>query len=157
MLASLLFAVAGGAAPASGPPPAPLVINLLPPPCPDKPSDVEVQVCAKRSPDYRIDPGVLAGQRAREGAPMSEKERVKTVLATSCHDLPSKCQGGGTIPILPVVLKTVQAAALAIKGEDWRESFRTRPVEYEAYLAERERLRRQAEGAASGSDEKDPR
>ena len=136
---ALLIAMAD---PATAPPTAaPMVIDLMPAACPDDASEADVTVCAQRTPDYRIDPGVLAGHRAREPQPPEPTERRRSELAaaTSCHDLPSKCQGGGVIPLLSVALKTIDAATLAIKGEDWREAVRTGPDEYGAYQAQRRR------------------
>jgi len=151
MLASALALLMLGATgqPASAAP-GPVVINLLPPPCPEKPSDADVLVCARPTPDYRIDPGILAAERSRQSAPMSEKQRVRNVAATSCHDLPTKCQGSGVIPVLPVVLKSVQAAILAVKGEEWRDAFRTQSGDYEAYKAEKARRRVRVGVSASG-------
>jgi hypothetical protein len=128
LAAALLSGMQPG--PAASPP---LVIDLMPPACPDKPSDADVQVCAKRVPDFRIDPEILAGERAKESPPVSEKDRVKAVMAPDCQMLPTKCQGSGVVPIVPVVLKTVQALAKAAKGEDWREPFRTGTDDYSVY------------------------
>lgn len=123
--------------------PAPLVINLLPPPCADANGEADVTVCAPTTPDFRIDPGVLAGQRALGPSAYDPGERKRSEAATaiSCHDLPTKCQGSGVIPLLPAALKTIEAVALAAKGEDWREAFRTKPDEYQAYRAERRKSR----------------
>jgi hypothetical protein len=140
MLVSALL-IAMGEPAAAQPAPAPMVIDLMRPACPEDASEADVVVCAQRTPDYRIDPGVLASQRAREPQPSETTERQRSAMAsaTSCHDLPTKCQGSGVIPLLPAALKAIEAAALAVKGEDWREAFRTKPDEYQAYQAERRR------------------
>ncbi|MCW3796310.1 hypothetical protein OMW55_00600 [Sphingomonas sp. BN140010] len=122
-------------------PPAPVVINLLPPPCPERSAEADVTVCARRIPDYRIDPGVLAGVRAREALPTDTRTAQAEAVAGSCHDEPSKCQGGSVIPILPAAIKSVEAMVLAARGEDWRQPFRTKPDEYEQYRAAQAKAR----------------
>ena len=139
LVSVLLIAMAEPAA--AQPDPAPVVIDLMPPACPEHAGEADVTVCAQRAPDYRIDPSVLAGQRAREPQPPETTERQRSAMAsaTSCHELATKCQGSGIIPLLPVALKTIEAATLAVKGEDWREAFRTKQDEYQAYQAQRRR------------------
>jgi hypothetical protein len=141
MLATALLIAMAEPAAAQQSTAAPVVIDLMPLACPENASEADVTVCAQRTPGYRIDPSVLAGQRAREPQPpeATERGRSEMAAATSCHDLPSKCQGGGIIPLLPVALRTIEAATLAVKGEDWREAFRTKPDEYQAYQAQRRR------------------
>jgi hypothetical protein len=153
---ALLMVMVSGAVQAERPQAAPVVVDLLPPSCPEQADDADVTVCASRTPDYRIDPGVLAGQRARDGLPSrgDDRERVEAALATSCHALPAKCQGSGIIPLLPVALKAIEAATLAIKGDDWGEAFRTKPDKYQAYQEQRRRPGvRVGVGVSAGSRE----
>lgn len=134
MVASVWTAIAlAGSQPGAASNPAPLVINLMPPPCPEGEDDIDAVVCAKRIPDYRIDPDILAGERSRHAPPISERGRKEAATAESCHNLPTKCQGSGVIPILPMAIKTIQAVTQAVKGEDWREPFQTGNDEYSAY------------------------
>lgn len=97
----------------------------------------EIVVCGdreRRPAPYRIDPSVLAAERAREAPPVDARSPQQKAVAISCHDLPSKCQGSGVIPLLPVALKAAEAALLAAnKGEDWRSPFRTGPDEYQLH------------------------
>ena len=134
MLAALLL-TALSAAPVAAEPER-VVIDLMPRRCPEqRPAGGEVVVCGGRERPYRIDPDVLAGQRARDALPTDTRTAQEKAVEGSCHDTHAKCQGGGTIPILAPALKTIQAAVLAAKGEDWRKPFRSKPNEYEAYQA----------------------
>jgi len=145
MLAAILLTVSSQAAapPAEPPSPGRVVIDLTPKRCTDRTGQdqADVVVCAKRERPYRIDPNVLAGQRARDALPVDTRTAQERAVEGSCHDQPSKCQGGGVIPILPAAIKTVEAVVLAVEGEDWRQPFRTKPDEYEAYRATQERER----------------
>jgi hypothetical protein len=98
-------------------------------------SGAEIVVCGARERPYRIDPDVLAGQRAREALPADTRTAFSCAVRGSCHDTYAKCQGSGVIPVLPAALKTIEAVVLAVKGEDWRQPFRSKPNEFEAYQA----------------------
>jgi hypothetical protein len=113
----------------------------------------EIVVCGAREREaapYRIDPSVLAAQRAREAPPVDARSPQQKAVAVSCHDLPSKCQGSGTIPLLPVALKAAEAALLAAKGEDWRSPFRTGPDEYQLHQQDKAKRARISIGLGAG-------
>jgi len=136
MLALLMLTVTEPAAPpAPAASPAPIRIDLLNRPCrSDKEADVTV--CARPRDDYRIDPSILAAQRRREALPIDTRSPQERSQVADCTKELSACQGGGVIPILPGVVRTITAVVLAAKGEDWRQPFRDKPSEYENYQAE---------------------
>src|SRR5688500_9695250 len=92
----------------------------------------DVTVCGRRAPSYRIDPKVLAADRIVEAPPGDTRNGLRDVTASSCHDEPKKCEGREIIPLLPVALKTLEVATLAVQGQDWRASLRVRPDGWEA-------------------------
>ncbi|MGE5562389.1 MAG: hypothetical protein ACM3ZV_03685 [Bacillota bacterium] len=94
-----------------------------------KPDDpAEVVVCGRSQQPYRIDPGVLAATRAAEAPP--PKPPLDASADQAC--VGPNC-GGGTIPLVGMALKAIEAVELAARGDDWREAFRTRPDQYRAY------------------------
>lgn len=135
MLAMVVLSALAGAPAAAAEPPQRIVIDLMPKRCPDQGTGADVVVCGEREQPYRIDPDVLAGERAREALPVDTRTAQEKAVVGSCHDTPAKCQGGGIIPVLPAALKTIEAVVLAVKGEDWRQPFRSKPDDYEAYKA----------------------
>jgi hypothetical protein len=155
MLAAL-FLTALSATPAAADPPARVGTHLMPRRCPELSGDGEVVVCGERERPYRIDPDVLAGQRARDVPPEDTRTAQEKAVQGSCHDTYAKCQGSGTIPILAPALKTIQAVVLAAKGEDWRQPFRSKPDDYQAYQAAQGERRAKIDvslvaGASSGA------
>jgi hypothetical protein len=92
----------------------------------------EVVVCGRRGPSpYRIDPTVLRVMRERERAentPSSGRAPVQ-----DCTVGPRGCDNS-VIPISTIGIVTAQAIIKAIKGEDWRDPFRTKPDEYQQYI-----------------------
>ena len=148
----LVMAMAAQAAPAE-----PVRIDLLPPPCRDD-GKADVTVCASPRDRYRIDPSVLAAQRRREALPVDTRSPQERSQVADCTKELSACQGGGVIPILPGVVRTVTAVVLAAKGEDWRQPFRDKPDEYQAYQAEQaQRKSRISVGIGAGSGPPGPR
>ena len=94
----------------------------------DRSNPAEVVVCGRSTPRYRIDPGVLAAERAVETPPA--KAPLDASTDQSCTG--PNC-GGGTIPLVGMALTAIKAAELAAQGDDWREAFRMRPDAYGAY------------------------
>lgn len=133
MLVMLVAALADPAARAA--PEAPIRIDLLARPCRND-GQADVTVCARPRDIYRIDPNVLAAQRAREALPVDTRSSQERSQVADCTKEIGACQGGGVIPILPGVVRTITAAVLAAKGEDWRQPFRDKPDEYQAYRTE---------------------
>ena len=91
-----------------------------------------VIVCGRSQQRFRIDPTVLAATRRAEALP--PKAPLDATGAQPCTG--SQCGGGDFVPLIPMALKALKAAELAIEGDDWREAFRTRPDQYQAYQAE---------------------
>ena len=88
----------------------------------------EVVVCGRSQQRYRIDPQVLAANRAADALP--PKPALDASRDSSCTG--PNC-GGGTIPLVGMALAVLKAAELAVQGDDWREAFRTHPDRYELY------------------------
>jgi hypothetical protein len=135
---SLLFVAALGCSPAAGAQqqqrpgvPAPTLGQALNDaaarPCKSSSAD-EVVVCGRSSQRYRLDPNVLASERAAEARP--PKPLLDASTEQSC--VGPNC-GGATIPLVGMALTALKAAELAAQGDDWREAFRTRPDAYQAY------------------------
>lgn len=94
----------------------------------------EVVVCGRSGSKYRIDPVVLAANRAAEAPP--PKPELDATHAAGC--VGPNC-GGGTIPLVGMALTALKAAELAGNGDDWRDAFRTRPDAYSTYEAAKEK------------------
>ena len=94
-----------------------------------------VVVCGKAQQRFRIDPAVLAATRAAETPP--PKPPLDATSGQPCTG--SQCGGGSYVPLIGMALVGLKAAELAAEGEDWREAFRTRPDQYQAYKAEKAR------------------
>jgi hypothetical protein len=88
----------------------------------------EVVVCGRSQQKYRIDPSVLAAERADEALP--SKPALDASTDSSCTG--PNC-GGGTIPLVGMALVALKAAELAADGDDWREAFRAHPDTYRVY------------------------
>lgn len=95
----------------------------------------EVVVCGRAGHAYRIDPSVLAATRRAEALPPKPPLDAGGA-ATPCTG--SQCGGGSFVPLIPMALKALKAAELAADGDDWREAFRTRPDQYQAYQRARD-------------------
>ena len=96
----------------------------------------EVVVCGRSPQRYRIDPAVLAATRAAEARP------PKPPITGDVPDEPctgAHCGGGSYVPLIGMALTALKAAELAVDGEDWREAFRTKPDQYQAYQREKAR------------------
>ena len=101
----------------------------------------EIVVCGRSRDPYRIDPSVLQAMRAREAVPDKPELGAGAALALPACVGPTACQGD-FVPLVQVGLVGLEAAALAAKGEDWRQAFRTRQEEFELYKqAEQRRAR----------------
>ena len=90
----------------------------------------EVLVCGRSPQRYRIDPSVLAATRAAEAKP-PKPPITGDVPEAGCAG--PNCGGGSYVPLIGMALTALKAAELAADGEDWREAFRTRPDQYQAY------------------------
>jgi hypothetical protein len=105
-----------------------------------------VIVCGRSQHRYRIDPGVLAAERAVETP--AAKGPISFVPAsgqTAC--VGPKCGSGADfIPVVGIALVALRAATLAAHGEDWRDAFRTHEDEYQAY---QDSQAKQAKGGVS--------
>ena len=135
----------------------PLRIDILARPCRDD-GQADVTVCARPRDDFRIDPDVLAGQRAREALPVDTRSAQQRSQVADCTKELTACQGGGVIPVLPGIVRAVTAGVLAAKGEDWRQAFRDRPDEYQAYQSQRaQRKARIRIGVSAGNGAPGPR
>src|SRR4051794_15217628 len=107
----------------------------------------EVVVCGRSQQRFRIDPLVLAATRAAEAVP--PKPTLDATAPAPCTG--SQCGGGSYVPLIPMALKALKAAELAANGDDWREAFRTKPDQYEAYQADKAKRARISVGVTSGN------
>ena len=100
----------------------------------------EILVCGEKRRTYRVDPVVLAIERAREkGPPKPPLDASTTVAGSDCIG-PQKC-GDAVLPLVKVALAALKAATLAAKGEDWKDGFRNGPTQYQRYLDEQQRAK----------------
>ena len=95
-----------------------------------------VVVCGRSQHRYRIDPDVLAAERATE-APPPKPPLTADDAQTAC--IGAQCGTGGVVPLIPMALKAIEAAELAADGDDWRDAFRTHPDQYSAYEQARQK------------------
>ena len=92
----------------------------------------EVVVCGHSHQKYRIDPSVLAAERAVEALPPKGPITVES-SQTACVGPKCGTDSFGVVPIIGIALVAARAAELAAQGNDWREAFRTHPDTYQAY------------------------
>jgi hypothetical protein len=106
-----------------------------------------VLVCGRSQQRFRIDPAVLAATRAAEAVP--PKAALDANSAQTCTG--SDCGGGNYVPLIGMALTALKAAELAADGDDWRDAFRTRPDQYQAYRAEQSKKRGISVGVTVGN------
>lgn len=114
----------------------------------DRTKTSEVVVCGRSKQPYRIDPSVLAANRAAEALP-PKPPVTGDVPEVGCAG--PNCGGGSYVPLVGMALTGLRAAELAADGDDWREAFRTRPDEYRAYEAARAKKGGISIGIVAGS------
>ena len=106
-----------------------------------------VVVCGRSQQRFRIDPTVLATTRRAEALP--PKAPLDATGAQPCKG--SQCGGGDFVPLIPMALKALKAAELAIEGDDWREAFRTRPDQYQIYRSEQAKTGKVSVSVSAGN------
>lgn len=133
LASGLALAAAAATVRAQAPPQAPLDLRSSPAQSCESASEGEVVVCGQRGPSrFRIDREVLDGIRAEEARRNPPRVQDRSGNAEACGTGSNLCSGG-TIPLLEPALRVAAAAVKAIRGEDWREPFRTGPSDYELY------------------------
>lgn len=143
MMVALLIAVAELPAIAAAPP---AVVSVAIEPCKSASGD-EILVCGerdKRGEDrFRIDANVLAADRAKNALPPKPPADATADASTTGNSCvgPNACNEG-VIPLVGMALAVAKAAALAAKGEDWRDAIRTHEDEYRLYKEAEERRRK---------------
>lgn len=122
-------------------------------PCPTPRPTVEnpeIFVCVTRPEGYRIDPDIVAAERARKAN--KKLKRPERMVDRSCSSVgPMGCRGAGGINPVAVALTAAEMARRASTGGNVGEMFITdpQPDEYQLYLeAKREREARDAEAKA---------
>ena len=110
-------------------------------------ADGEVVVCGSKEPKYGPDADVTkAAEPAPLPPPAASPKRATTVQCGTGGNL---CDSG-QIPVTAIALAGAKAVIQAIKGEDWKEVFRTRPDEYQRYLDAKNRRQARARVTVSG-------
>ena len=104
-------------------------------------ADGEVVVCGSPKPKYGPDAAVM--DAADAPSPPPSADRRETVNVESCGVGTNLCDSG-QIPVSAIALAGAKAVIQALKGEDWKEVFRTRPDEYQRYLDARNRRQARA-------------
>ncbi|HEX5239208.1 MAG TPA: hypothetical protein VFW39_12195 [Sphingomicrobium sp.] len=99
-----------------------------------------VVVCGRSQHLYRIDPDVLAAERAAEAPPIRAPLTADDAQ-TAC--IGAQCGTGGVVPFIGMALIAATAVAMAADGDDWREVFRTRQEQYQAYLDAKARQKKE--------------
>lgn len=141
-LSAMALALASTAAVAQSPakPPAAeplrIVLPVIEHGCPSlKPTDDTIVVCGREDRRYRIDPVVLAVNRARDakgGAPRPDGRT--SLFQERCSPVGGAvCPGQGTLPISSIAITVATALIKVAKGEDLRPMLRPTPSEYEMY------------------------
>jgi len=122
-------------------------------PCPTLRPTVEnpeIIVCVTRPEGYRLDPDVVAAERAKKAN--KKLKGPERMVDRSCATVgPMGCRGGGGINLLAAAMTAAEMARRAAKGENVGEMFITdpQPDEYQLYLqAKREREARDAAAKA---------
>jgi hypothetical protein len=112
----------------------------------------EIVVCAQKPEGYRIDPDVLAAQRAKKKGDAGKLRTPEKYVDNSCASVgPMGCRGVPAIDLLSAGAVLATMAQKAAKGEDVGKIFVTDPQssEYQLYVeAKRQREAREAEQAA---------
>jgi hypothetical protein len=113
----------------------------------------EIVVCAQKPEGYRIDPDVLAAQRAKKKGYSGKPRPGEKFVDNSCASVgPMGCRGVPAIDLLSTALVLAEIAQKAAKGENVGKMFVTDPQssDYQRYLdAKQERETREAEQAAA--------
>jgi hypothetical protein len=158
----MFMLVAAQAAPPAQPAPAPEAqpaSAAAPESCKaTEPKDVkaetrEIVVCAQKPEGYRIDPDVLAAQRAKKKGQSVGPRRPERYVDNSCQSVgPQGCIQGPAIDLLGAALMAANMAQKAAKGENVGKMFVTQPQssDYQRYLdAKHEREVKESEKAAT--------
>lgn len=132
IIAALAISAPAAAQETAPPPLQTFRVTAQTPSCASDPT--AVVVCGRSQQKYRIDPNVLAVERAAEAPP--PKPSLDASQQTAC--VGPNC-GGGTIPLVGMALTALKAAELAAAGDDWRDAFRTHPDQYRVYEEEKAR------------------
>lgn len=123
-------------APASGggAPPERIVLPVAEPGCTlGKAEDDTILVCGRRGSPYRIDPVVLATERARVERNRRPPNRGD-VPGQPCNLVgPATPCPTNVIPVSGIALTAIQMVVKAVRGEDLRPILRAEPTEYERY------------------------
>ena len=111
----------------------------------------EIVVCGSKDKKYGPDADVMTAAEAAPLPPMPDSRERAT--ARQCGTGGNLCDSG-QIPVTAIALAGAKAVIQAVKGEEWKEVFRTRPDEYQRYLAARNRRQARARvsvGVRAGS------
>ena len=113
----------------------------------------EIVVCAQKPEGYRIDPDVLAAQRAKKKGNSGKPRPAEKFVDNSCASIgPMGCRGVPAIDLLSAAAVLATMAQKAAKGENVGKMFVTEPGsnDYQRYLeAKQQREAREAEQAAA--------
>ena len=113
----------------------------------------EIVVCAQKPEGYRIDPDVLAAQRAKKKGNPTTPRSAEKFVDNSCASVgPMGCRGVPAIDLLSAAAVLATMAQKAAKGEDVGKMFVTDPQsnDYQRYLeAKHQRQAREGEQAAA--------
>lgn len=160
-VALALLAQAAAAAPAPeaaagyGPPPPVLPVKAPPPPAEScdaaaRTDSSAIVICAPKPQGYRIDPDVLAAERAKKnGGRLKPPDKMAD---RSCAIVgPMGCRGGAGINILGAATTLATMAERLAKGEEIGSLFVTDPTpdEYQLYVLARKRREAAAAEAAA--------
>lgn len=120
---------------------------------PPNPNSREIVVCAVKPNGYRLDPDVLAANRAKKkGEAVRPRNPHETFADHSCATVgPMGCRGQVMVDAFTAAAVVAQMAQRLSKGEAIGGMFQTEPTsgEYQLYLeAKKEREEAEAEKAA---------
>jgi len=128
----LIFLLGAAASPAAAQDARPAIPALSAPDCTSN-EPTAVIVCGRTVHPYRIDPNVLAAERALDAPPIKPP--------VTADSIPEGCVGPkcgedskGVVPVIGMALVAASAAAMALDGDDWRNAFQTQQDAYRAYL-----------------------
>ena len=85
----------------------------------------DIVVCARTRTRYRLDPALRLAEQSAQAQPGRGNPAVEP-LKNACDPTSARgCPYSNAIPITAILVTVVESSVRALRGEDWREPWRT--------------------------------